>query len=144
MLYKKQNANICIIIINITASQPTGSQTESSSLTPSVGTNVTPVHLCVTKWSSWINKENPLRMGGDYEQMTKEELSEFCPGGNITKIECRDAVTHDDYLSLEEAKCTIDGGLICKNMDDIGIHCHDYEIRYMCQCSGILLLSSMF
>lgn len=76
--------------------------------------------------------------------MTKDEMVKFCPGGTVSQIECRDAVTRDDYLSLQEATCTIEDGLTCENMIALGIECRDYEIRYMCECSGMAFLNYHF
>ncbi|KAH9518400.1 hypothetical protein Btru_016733 [Bulinus truncatus] len=68
---------------------------------------------CTSGWSSWINRVDPVVSTGDYEKMTKEELNAFCPGGNVTDIECKDSDTNDDWTSLAEAICSVDDGLKC-------------------------------
>lgn len=95
------------------------------------------VHICMSEWSTWINRNSPIGTDGDHEKMSKEELSSFCPGGEITDIECKDSDQGDDWKSLSEATCTVDDGLNCLNTPIDGIPpCRDYTIRYMCKCSG--------
>lgn len=119
-----------------------GCQSPSPTPTPAVQITVTSVptpavlHTCTTGWSTWINSLNPASGSGDFEAMTDEDKSKFCPGGKITDINCVDADTGDDYESLAEATCTVSEGLKCLNEPDIGLTCRDYKIRYMCTCSG--------
>lgn len=92
---------------------------------------------CINQWSSWINTNSPIGTTGDNEQMSSEDMSDFCPGGKITKVQCVDAETGDDWESLEEADCSVESGLTCLNQPFEGIPpCRDYKIRYLCNCSG--------
>lgn len=103
-----------------------------------------PTHTCSSGWSTWLNRNSPLSATGDYEKMTKEELSNFCPGGQITDIKCVDSDQGDSWESLSEASCTLDNGLTCDNQPIDGIPpCRDYKIRYMCNCSGRIMLPSV-
>uniref|UniRef100_A0A2C9K961 F5/8 type C domain-containing protein n=1 Tax=Biomphalaria glabrata TaxID=6526 RepID=A0A2C9K961_BIOGL len=116
---------------------PTISQGSSLSPIPASTSSPSGPHVCLTRWSDWINRNDPTHGTGDSEKMTKEELSDFCPGGKIVQIECKDSVTHDDYTSLAEATCTIEDGLDCANLpfDDVP-PCRNYEIRYKCDCTS--------
>ncbi|KAK3733738.1 hypothetical protein RRG08_026853 [Elysia crispata] len=105
------------------SSQPT------NSLTPSGAT-------CISGWSPWLNRDTPATGDGDVENMTPEELATFCPGGNITDIQCIDSDSLDDWVSLSEASCTVEDGLQCVNLPFLDMpSCRDYKIRYMCNCS---------
>ncbi|KAK3733737.1 hypothetical protein RRG08_026852 [Elysia crispata] len=71
--------------------------------------------------------------------MMAVEFAIFCPGGNITDIQCIDSDSLDDWVSLSEASCTIEDGLQCVNLPFLDMpSCRDYKIRYMCNCSGEL------
>lgn len=101
-------------------------------------TSYSSIHICMTGWSAWINDNSPIGTDGDHEKMSKEELSSFCPGGEITDIECIDSDQGDDWKSLSEATCTVDDGLDCLNIPVDGVPpCRDYKIRYMCMCPGM-------
>ncbi|GFN75366.1 LOW QUALITY PROTEIN: mucin-2-like [Plakobranchus ocellatus] len=94
--------------------------------------------LCVSGWSSWINRDTPATSDGDYEKMTAEELASFCPGGQITDIQCVDSDSLDDWSSLSQASCTVEEGLQCINLPFFDSpSCRDYKIRYMCNCSDV-------
>ena len=71
------------------------------------------------------------------EQLSASQLATLCPGGTVTDIQCVDAVTGDDWVSLAEASCSVKDGLSCTNLPFPGVPpCHDYKIRYMCNCTG--------
>ena len=75
--------------------------------------------------------------------MGSVQRAQFCLGGKLTDIQCVDSVTGDDSESLAEATCTIEDGLSCTNLPFDGIPpCHDYQIRYMCNCSGEKVLAT--
>lgn len=77
--------------------------------------------------------------------MTAEEKSAFCSGGQITDINCVDADTGDGWESLAEASCTVDDGLSCTNVPLDGIPpCRDYKIKYMCNCTGLLAVDTLY
>ena len=95
--------------------------------------------MCQTGWSAWTNENDPTdpSQDGDHEKLEAWELSQLCPGGTVTDIQCVDAVTGDDWVSLAEASCSVKEGLSCTNLPFPGVPpCHDYKIRYMCNCSG--------
>ncbi|GFN75367.1 mucin 5ac, oligomeric mucus/gel-forming [Plakobranchus ocellatus] len=92
---------------------------------------------CKSQWSPWINRDTPATSDGDYEKMTAEELASFCPGGQITDIQCVDSDSLDDWSSLSQASCTVEEGLQCINLPFFDSpSCRDYKIRYMCNCSS--------
>ena len=129
---------------NPTPSPSQGSFT-SPTPSPSVGqfTNPTPSpgDLCVSGWLDWVNDNSPVNSAGDTEQLSAAQLSQLCPGGTVTDIQCVDAVTGDDWVSLAEASCSVKEGLSCTNLPFPGVPpCHDYKIRYMCNCSGQFFL----
>ena len=134
-------------IFSLSHSDPDGpdSSTQSpTSLSPSVSTTSTinPAPVCVSGWGPWINKNDPSADGasGDYEKLSPAELQVFCPNGQVTDIQCIDAGTGDPADtadSLAEGTCDLDNGLECENLPFPGVPpCHDYQIRYMCNCSG--------
>lgn len=118
---------------------PTGSvhiatPTPAPTATPTTKTTVLPP--CIGGWSMWINRNTPIGTTGDHEQMRPIEKFAFCPGGELDHVECRDVVTHDDWVSLSEATCTPEDGLQCVNLPFEGAQpCRNYEIRYHCDCS---------
>ena len=93
-----------------------------------------PTPQCVGGWSPWINQDSPDVGDGDHEQMTSSELTSFCPGGTITKVDCQTVDGIEYFSSGEILTCTTDGGLQCNNADNFPIPCSDYKIRYECTC----------
>lgn len=106
-------------------------------------TPATPPPLCMSGWSSWINRVDPAEGSGDFEKMTAEEAAKFCHGGILSKVECIDAETGDNFESLSEATCTVTDGLICNNDPELSIVCRNYKIRYECQCTGKEIIFSI-
>lgn len=117
---------------------------QGSTVTPAVTSTPTPGPQCVEKWSDWLNKNSPTTQGalGDYEKMTDAEKAQFCPGGNVTKVECH-AVDGDipSYSSGEILTCYPDQGLACNNADNFPMPCSDYKARFFCSCPGKLGLN---
>ena len=93
---------------------------------------------CQTKWSSWINTDTPSIGDGDRETWKNTEKQTFCPGGNITKIECETVDDIPSYSSGDISTCSVSSGFVCYNADNFPIQCQDYKIRYFCSCSGII------
>ena len=125
-----------------TVSPPTG-QHGSPSPSPSSGTNVSPSispqpQCTVSKWSPWINRDKPDTGSGDHEAYTSEEFSKFCPGGEITDIECVTKEGISSYSAGEIITCNKNVGLKCENKDNDPIPCSDYKIRYFCKCSPVV------
>ncbi|XP_025095657.1 mucin-5AC-like [Pomacea canaliculata] len=89
---------------------------------------------CVNGWSAWINNDSPDTGDGDVEKMTSQQLSQFCPGGRVTQVDCRTTEDIEYFSSGEMLTCTVDGGLVCNNADNDPIPCSDYKIRYECSC----------
>ena len=90
--------------------------------------------LCVERWSNWINKDTPSTGDGDREMLTPSELQQFCNGGKISSIECETTTGIASYSTGEIAMCTIEGGSVCLNADNMPMPCSDYKIRYFCKC----------
>ncbi|PVD30852.1 hypothetical protein C0Q70_10127 [Pomacea canaliculata] len=97
---------------------------------------------CVNGWSAWINNDSPDTGDGDVEKMTSQQLSQFCPGGRVTQVDCRTTEDIEYFSSGEMLTCTVDGGLVCNNADNDPIPCSDYKIRYECSCHRKLSLIS--
>ena len=95
---------------------------------------------CVTGWSSWINQDTPSSGTGDVEQMTPDQLTQLCPGGTITNIECQTVDGIEYFSSGEIVTCTVDQGFSCNNDDNFPIPCSDYQIRYECTCGEFLFM----
>ncbi|XP_035826998.1 hemocytin isoform X2 [Aplysia californica] len=122
----------------LSSSSTRGPSTPAPQPVSVITTTPGPAQACTPGWSSWINQNSPVGTDGDYEKMTKAELSAFCPNGQVTDIECVDSDTGDDATSLAEAECNLEDGLSCTNIPFDGIPpCRDYQIRYKCNCSGV-------
>ncbi|WAR14240.1 HMCT-like protein [Mya arenaria] len=96
---------------------------------------------CLTRWSRWINRDQPDSGRGDIEKMNAHELNVFCPEGRIKGIEC---VTVDgivSYSSGDMLSCSINNGLECLNDNNFPVPCSDYKIRYYCDCEVSPLIS---
>ena len=94
---------------------------------------------CTSGWGSWVNNNSPSTPGatGDSEHLTPAELAAFCPNGKVTEVDCIDADTGDSWDSLADSSCDVVDGLICENIPFDGVPpCHDYKIRYLCNCAG--------
>ncbi|XP_041367296.1 uncharacterized protein LOC121381939 [Gigantopelta aegis] len=133
--------------VSPTASPPTG-QHISPSASPSPGTDVSPTaspqpHCTVSKWSQWINRDKPGDGSGDHEAYTHEELIKFCPGGEITEIECMTTDGISSNSAGEVMQCNKNIGLKCENSDNAPLPCSDYKIRYFCKCSPIVTPSAV-
>uniref|UniRef100_T1JAC2 Hemocytin n=1 Tax=Strigamia maritima TaxID=126957 RepID=T1JAC2_STRMM len=92
-------------------------------------------------WSRWLNDDNPEMGEGDMEKTTAvflQRQENFCSEGDITNIECVDAITG---VSFEETgdeilACTLELGLTCMNSRQPSQMCRDYKIRYYCSCTN--------
>lgn len=94
---------------------------------------------CVSKWSSWINKDHPDTDAMEREFMQASEIKQFCGDGKLTKIECLTSDGGDiPYYSSGEigTTCDVQTGLTCLNLNNYPLTCNDYKIRYYCQCTG--------
>ena len=61
----------------------------------------------------------------------------FCVNGVISDIECRDVRRHQLASKMDDVDvtCTVSEGLFCfASRQPKGRHCHDYHVRYYCQC----------
>ena len=116
----------------------------TTAVAPAVTVTPVPTPQCVGGWSHWINQDSPDVGDGDHEQMTSSELTSFCPGGTITKVDCQTVDGIEYFSSGEVLTCTTDGGLQCNNADNFPIPCSDYKIRYECTCprKSLQILSS--
>ena len=68
--------------------------------------------------------------------MSPSELSSFCGGGKLTRIECSTVAGIPDIYTGELLTCSVDRGLDCLIIDNIPLPCSDYKVRYSCNCSG--------
>ncbi|KAJ8313527.1 hypothetical protein KUTeg_008088 [Tegillarca granosa] len=96
-------------------------------------------HACITRWSQWINKDNPVSDGMEREFMQAYEKKLFCGFGQLTQIECKTADVYGiPYHMTGDTGtiCNIQTGLTCLNLNNHPSMCHDYKIRYFCQCSA--------
>ena len=78
----------------------------------------------------------------EHEFMTPSEIQKFCPGGNITQIECQTIDGIPSESSGEILTCNRMTGLTCSNQANDPIPCSDYQVRYYCLCSGNCILFS--
>ncbi|XP_049330375.1 mucin-5B-like isoform X2 [Astyanax mexicanus] len=131
---------------SIESSTPT--VTEISSTTPEITTttatilsSTTPISDCSPcKWTDWFNTNYPNYTGNDGGGET-ESVNAIFEANTIScevreKIECRAKEYTDKTLSElgQKVTCNVDDGLICKNNDQMGPPCYNYEIRVKC-CS---------
>ncbi|KAK7483904.1 hypothetical protein BaRGS_00024788, partial [Batillaria attramentaria] len=116
---------------------PSGFQSTSirAEGTPTRHPDLTPVVTRCSKstWTPWVNRDLPETGGGDYEKLTKDELSAQCIGGVITNIECYSGDTPAVAMG-EVVACSVDEGLVCNNDDNTPVPCSDYKVRYFCDC----------
>ncbi|XP_048245023.1 mucin-5AC-like isoform X2 [Haliotis rufescens] len=110
---------------------PTASPGIQGSGTPTASEN----QCTNSRWSSWINRDNPNVGDGDYESMTSDELTKLCPGGKITEVKCETVDDIPSYSSGEIMTCDKNQGVICRNEDNFPMPCSDYKIMYYCQCA---------
>ncbi|XP_067650638.1 mucin-5AC-like [Haliotis asinina] len=111
---------------------PTATPPQSSTGVPSASPEV---QCTNSQWSSWINRDHPNVGDGDYESMTVEELTKFCPGGKITEVKCETVDAIPSYSSGELMTCDKHQGVVCRNEDNFPMPCSDYRIMYYCQCA---------
>ncbi|XP_019625453.1 PREDICTED: mucin-5AC-like isoform X5 [Branchiostoma belcheri] len=92
----------------------------------------------VDYWTLWMNVFYPTHSnGGDFETLDNlRDKYMFCDDGMIVSVECRTAdVNHiPSDQSGQKVICDIDNGLICSNDMNAPEYCHDYEIRFFCDC----------
>ncbi|XP_052092501.1 mucin-5AC-like [Mytilus californianus] len=108
---------------------PTPSPTGDSAHSPTPKPRV-----CITRWSSWLNRDKPDTNNGDYEKMTPEEIRKFCPGGTIKQVECQTSTGIPFHSTGAIQSCTKEQGMICNNADNFPVGCDDYQIKYFCMC----------
>ena len=89
-------------------------------------------------WSDWFNDNRP-KAGGEKEFKSLDELQllGFCLEGQITEIECRDAVRDGSHAESGDSDviCSLESGLSClQSRQGKGGRCKDYKIRYFCDC----------
>ncbi|XP_021374153.1 mucin-5AC-like [Mizuhopecten yessoensis] len=92
---------------------------------------------CDKRWSQWLNRDNPTSGDMEHEAMTPAEKKQFCPGGNVTKIQCMTKEGIEFASAGEIASCYLDSGLTCNNADNFPIPCSDYKVQYWCDCADI-------
>ena len=83
-----------------------------------------------------------LNTDGDNEWKSAEQMSllGFCTDGRISEIECRDVKRQRPVQDVDDVGvvCSLKEGLSCKSSrQPKGKRCHDYEIRYYCQCHPV-------
>ncbi|XP_076449144.1 uncharacterized protein LOC143285632 [Babylonia areolata] len=73
--------------------------------------------------------------------MTSEEMTQFCPGGHVTDVQC---ASRQGYLvgggggggGYWGLLCSLRDGFVCRNDAVAPATCNDYKIRYFCQCEA--------
>lgn len=92
-----------------------------------------------------------LQDGDDKEFKTAGELATlgFCANGVIAEIECRDVRRHQPAEDMDDVGvvCSLEQGLQClAGRQPKGRRCHDYHVRYYCDChpSGIQSTTPVF
>ena len=97
---------------------------------------LTPMPCIGTRWSKWINRDKPSIGDGDHESLTPAEMSVFCAGGRISRIECVTESGIPDYSSGEITSCSVNNGFECLNVNNFPVPCSDYKVRYFCDCTS--------
>lgn len=122
-----------------TTSQSVSNPFHTTTPAPSHGHGGQPTAAPVTcdkRWSQWFNRDKPASGDVEHETMTSAEKKQFCPGGNVTKIECMTTDGIPFESAGEIASCHVVSGLTCNNGDNFPIPCSDYQVRYWCDCAG--------
>ncbi|XP_069480107.1 mucin-5B-like isoform X10 [Ambystoma mexicanum] len=85
-------------------------------------------------WSPWLNVSNPAGASGDYETFQKLRQSGIDVCYAPSDVECRAKEYPNAALgSLSQVvTCDTNTGLTCKNEEQSGSQCLDYEIRFLC------------
>ncbi|XP_013397104.1 uncharacterized protein LOC106163931, partial [Lingula anatina] len=97
------------------------------------------VESSALSWSAWFDRDNPSG-SGDVETLSgQNELGPVCPSGSPISAQCRVkrsgaifTTTSGSPPNVLSHRCTPTEGLVCKNSDQSGSGCRDYEIRYLC------------
>ena len=104
----------------------------------------TTVAASCSRWSDWINDHSPSSNssgGGDRESLSAAALAArgFCADGRISDIECRDVKRHQLPRQMGDVGvgCSLQDGLWCDGRRQALGRCHDYHVRYYCQCHAM-------
>ena len=92
----------------------------------------------MNRWSQWINRDNPSTGNDDVERMTSQEMTQLCPGGHVAAVQCRSVQGIPVFDKEEGLVCNVKDGFVCSGAVIAPVQCNDYEIRYLCHCSGEL------
>ena len=98
--------------------------------------NNTPATTKVCHWTDWMDQSYPMpgAYGGDYETYANIQAA----GGHICqnplKLECRAEELPDIPLNDlgQVVLCQLEVGLVCRNQDQAGQMCLNYQIRVLC------------
>ena len=106
---------------------------------------------CVPGWTEWINEDSPnvdnsyeYKGSGDYELVhILRESDKVC--AKPKAIECRQQNTSIPWhLSEDDAlECDLKNGFVCLNDEQSDLLCHDYEVRFWCECEGKIISSTI-
>ncbi|GEM_PF-4402892 len=83
------------------------------------------------KWTPWLNRDRPSG-SGDYDK-----LDGHLADGNACvapkDVECRAVDSKKDWSETGQiASCTKENGFVCRNDEQHGAQCLDYEVRFLC------------
>ncbi|XP_023932465.1 cartilage intermediate layer protein 2 isoform X2 [Lingula anatina] len=97
------------------------------------------VQIQALRWSAWFDRDNPSG-SGDWETLADQnKIRAVCPLSSPIAAECRVrgssaifTMTSGSAPNVLAHRCSPSVGLVCKNSDQRGSMCSDYEIRYLC------------
>ncbi|XP_026171238.1 uncharacterized protein LOC113135419 [Mastacembelus armatus] len=97
-----------------------------------------PTDFCNQKvcWTKWFDRDNPSGIG-DWELLSnlkKENPGEICE--RPLYIDVRTSDTNTPVTSTGQSIFIFSPtkGFVCRNRDQTGQRCHDYEVRFGCPC----------
>ena len=92
-----------------------------------------------SQWTKWLNRDHRSRQG-DFETLVNFFDSDDPPVcEHPVGIECRVSGTQVDYRDSGEVySCTPEVGGVCLDGNQpAGVHCSDYEVRFLCPCGSL-------
>ncbi|XP_006893417.1 PREDICTED: mucin-5AC [Elephantulus edwardii] len=118
---------LCCSIVDVSSSTSNTTPANRTTTTPPETRHLNTVTTCMNQcsWSKWFDVDFPSSgpHGGDVETYD-----------NILRLECR-AENHPE-VSIKQlgqvVECNPDVGLVCRNQDQLGKMCFNYEIRVLC------------
>ncbi|WP_421791314.1 hypothetical protein [Hyphobacterium sp.] len=82
-------------------------------------------------WTPWLNRDRP-GGSGDYDKLD-DHLADGNTCAAPIDVECRAvASTQPASETGQNVTCTLERGFICRNAEQDGAQCLDYEVRFLC------------